>query len=139
MLFVDTTVLVGAADRRDALHADGRRVLTGVAEGRLGNALVSDFVLDEAVTILGRRRGVGPKRAVAIARGVLESPRVRMLYVDAATFRQALDIYGLFGDALSFTDATTVALMRRAECDTLYSHDAGLDRVPGLVRRTTAP
>ena len=139
MLFIDSTALVGAADRGDERHADGRALLTALASGALGQALVSDFVLDEVVTILGRRTGVGPARAVAFARGLLASPRVRMLYVEEDVVDQTLESYRRFGPALSFTDLTSVALMRRAGCTMLYSHDSGFDRVPTIQRRTTPP
>lgn len=136
MIFIDTTILVGAADRRDALHDDGRTVLKRVASGELGTALVSDFILDETLTILGRRRGVGPTVAAAFAQGLLGSPRVRCLYLDAPLFQEALVAYRRYGPTLSFTDATTVSLMARTGCRDLYSHDGGFDRVPAITRRT---
>lgn len=136
MLFLDTTVLVGAADRRDQLHDASRRILQAVATGRLGTALVSDFILDETVTILGRRRGVGAKRAVQVALGVLDSGRVRCAFIDATTFRDALQVFAKFEATLSLTDASTVAVMRSAGCSVLFSHDADFDRVPGISRQT---
>lgn len=135
MPFLDTTVLVGGADARDARHGDGRAILRELAAGKLGTALVSDFVVDEAVTILGSRRGVGAEAAVAVLRSFLGSPRVRCLFVDAAALEETFDAYRRYRGALSFTDASTVVLMRRAGCGTLYSHDCGFDRVPGLLRR----
>lgn len=134
LFFVDTTVLVGAADRNDDFHGPAARILERVATGAGGIALTSDFVLDETATILGRRRGVGAARAVQFVNGILASPRVRCLYVTDAVFRQALETYRRFGATLSLTDATTVVLMGQAGCKSLFSHDGGFDRVPGLLR-----
>ncbi|MEM3087087.1 MAG: hypothetical protein QXT68_08130 [Halobacteria archaeon] len=73
MIFLDTTVLVGAIDRTDVRHPDGAAVIRAVE--------------DEA------------------------------------------------HKALSFTDASTVAAMRRGGIRVLYSHDTDFDSVRGVERR----
>lgn len=136
MLFLDTTVLVGAADLSDECHADGAALLKDLASGRRGTALTSDFVLDEAVTILGKRRGIGAKAAALFAERVLESRLVRCLYVDADVLAASLARYPRYAGALSFTDTVSVVLMERQGCEVLASHDEGFDRVAGIRRET---
>lgn len=135
MLFLDATVLVGAADPRDARHGDAQATFAAIGTGRYGTALTSDLVLDETVTILGRRRGAGPKAAAAFARKVLSSPRVKCLYLDEGSLGETLALYPRYEAALSFTDVSTVALMLRQGCDVLFSHDADFDRVRGILRK----
>jgi len=136
--FIDTNMLVGAADRGDDLHAIGREILTQVAKGRFGGTILCDFVLDETLTILSKRKDVGPKIAGKFVRALLESPRIRCVFVDEPLFMDALGIFERYGQPLSFTDATIVAVMRAQGCDTLFSNDDDFDRIPGIVRRTEA-
>ena len=137
MLFLDTTVLVGAADARDACHEDGKATLQALATGKPGTAFVSDFVLDEAVTILGKRRGVGAAKAADFVRRVLASPRIRLLVSDTEDFAQALTDYPRHGGDLSFTDVMSLTLMKGQGCTLICSHDAGFDRVKDIKRKTT--
>ncbi len=136
MLFLDTTVLVGAADARDECHADGKAILQAVASGKPGVALTSDYVLDEVLTILSGKRGVGAEQAVGFVRRVLASPRVKVLSADADDFAQALQDYPRLGNlGLSFTDAMSLVLMAGQSCTVVCSHDAGFDKVAGIERR----
>ncbi|MHB8586989.1 MAG: type II toxin-antitoxin system VapC family toxin [Thermoplasmatota archaeon] len=139
MYFLDTTILVGAGDARDACHADARTCFAFVASGKAGAGLISDYVLDEALTILAKRGGVGAGRAVAFVTKVLHSPRIRVLHVDEDTFAMSLRIFPRHDGVLSFTDTTTVCLMQKHGCKHLFSHDAGFDRCIDIIRQTRPP
>lgn len=135
MLFLDTTMLVGAADARDECHIDGKAVLQAIATGKPGTAFVSDYVLDETLTILGSRRGVGAAKAVGFVRRVLSSPRVKMVPVDSEDFAQALADYSRIGGDLSFTDVMSLVLMKSQDCTVICSHDPGFDRITDIKRK----
>src|SRR5262249_49216859 len=125
---------VGAGDARDDRATDSAAILTALhASGE--RALVSDLVLAETVTILGRRPGVGPRRAAAVADRLLRVPQTLCLHLDDDALIDTPRVYERFGPALSFADASTVVLMARVGCRTLYSHDAGFDRVPTIERK----
>lgn len=135
MLFLDTTVLAGAADANDACHGDGKRILQAVASGKFGMALTSDYVLDETLTILAVKRRLGAAKAVAFVRLLLASPRVRLLTVDHDEFQRVLDDFASLGSkGLGFTDSASVSLMRLHGCTQIASHDHGFDQIPGLQR-----
>lgn len=136
MLFLDTTILVGAADARDECHEDGKAVLKAVATGKPGTAFTSEYVLDETLTILASKRGVGAAKAVEFVRRVMSSPRVKVLGVDTDEFFQTLSGFTRHGAlGLSFTDAVSITLMEGQGCKVICSHDAGFDKVKGLERR----
>lgn len=137
MLFLDTTVLVGAADARDACHKDGKTVLEAVAAGQPGTALVSDYVLDEALTILGKRKGVGAAKAVDFVRRIMSSPRVKTVTATPEDFLKALTEYERSDGSLSFTDAMSCVLMKSQGCKVLCSHDSGFDRIKSITRKQT--
>lgn len=136
MHFIDSTVLVGAGDRKDQLHTEATAILRAIPGGKHGMGFVSDLVLAETSTILSRRRG--PKEAVAFVRGFRESPSIRCVFVDGALFDKALNVFLRHGDRLSFTDSTTVAIMDDLGCSILFSHDSGFDGIPKVARKTIA-
>ncbi len=133
MIFLDSTILVGALDRNDRFHPDGSAVLRAVRDGTLEPAVVTDFVLDETLTILKRKR-IRASLAATQVRELAAAPRVEVVFVDGDLFLDALAVYESHGP-LSFTDATTVAAMRRAGARVLYSHDTDFDTVRGVERR----
>lgn len=135
MIFLDTTMLVGAADARDECHAEGKAVLEAIATGKPGTALVSDYVLDETLTLLGKRRGVGPSKAIDFVRRVLSSPRVKLVPVEPEDFTQALTDYAKLGGDLSFTDVMSLALMKNQGCTVICSHDSGFDAIKAVKRK----
>lgn len=56
-----------------------------------------------------------------------------MLHVSAAVFTEAVDVFDRYEDqGLNFTDATTIALVRRHDIDAVSSFDDDFD---GLIDR----
>ncbi len=138
MLFLDTTVLVGAADARDENHEDGKAILQAIATGKPGMAWTSDYVLDETLTILAGKRGIGADKAVTFVHRVMSSPRVKVLSADSDDFRAALERFPDLGDrGLSFTDTMSTVLMDGQNCSIICSHDEGFDKLHGIERRQT--
>jgi uncharacterized protein len=138
MLFLDTTILAGAADSNDDCHEDAQAVFKAVATGQPGVAFTSDYVLDETLTLLTIKRGIGAAKAVDFVRRVMSSPRVKVITADADDFRQALADYPQNGAlGLSFTDAMSLAIMNSKGCTLICSHDTGFDKVKGIERAQT--
>ncbi len=135
MIFVDTTFWVGDADSNDAFHPSAHIAVEAIRTGGAPVALTTDFVLDETVTILGRRRGFGADRAAKVARSIVSSPRVFTVYLDEALFNESLAMYPAFRGKLSLTDVSSVVTMRRYGVKELFSHDRDFDGVEGLRRR----
>ncbi len=138
MIFVDTTFWVGYADSNDDFHESARTAIEAIREGTAPSAMTSSFVLDEAVTILGRRRGFGAGRASKVAGGVLASPRVFTIHIDEALFKHSLSLYPSFDGALSLTDVSTVVAMQSFGVKDILSHDQDFDKVEGIRRREEA-
>lgn len=121
MIFVDTGPFLGRYLARDQHHtasvAEWKRLLAA------GTPLAtSNFVLDEALTLLARRAGAS--FAAARGRELYGSDRLRILRPDAATEAQALDWMERFADQrLSFTDCTSFALMQAHGIHSAFSFD----------------
>lgn len=109
-VFVDTSGLHALVDKRDAVHVRARQTVATLAR-RGSKLVVTDFVIDEAVT-LARARSGGPV-AVRILDLVEQSVGIRVERIDAARidatkayFRRHVD------QAFSFTDCSSFVVMR---------------------------
>ena len=135
MIFVDTTFWVGDADSNDDLHDSAHAAVEAIRTGRTPTALTTNFVLDETVTILGRRKGFGPDRASKVASLILSSPRVFTVHIDEALFKESLKSYPKFKGELSFTDVSTLVAMKSYGVKEVLSHDHDFDRAQDIRRR----
>lgn len=136
--FLDTGVLVAISNLKDKKHREAVELIRRAAQGEYGTIFSSDYIFDETVT-LALMRTRDP--AIAISAGELllgnsakgvPSP-VKLLHVDDETFSDSWAIFKRYsGRGLSFTDCTTLALMKRANIDILLSFDRSFD---GIVKR----
>jgi len=59
---------------------------------------------------------------------IMSSRRLRLFYVDRAVFADAWRIFNMYAESrLSFTNATSIALMRRHGIDYIVSFDRHFD------------
>jgi predicted nucleic acid-binding protein len=77
--------------------------------------LVTDFVIDELVTILGKRKGFGAAAVRDTGRAILESPRIFTVFVDDSILRAALSVYPTYNGKLSLTDVITTVVMKNTQ------------------------
>jgi hypothetical protein len=124
---------MACADRNDPAHA--RCIAVRDEKLRSGFLLVTtDYVLDETLTLLRLRLGLGAARDWW--ERVSQSPRVIIMEIDAELRRDALDWFFRYEDKnFSFTDCTSFALMRREKIRGTLTTDrhfspAGFETVP---------
>lgn len=138
MIFIDTTVWVGDADLNDELHESAHQMIESVRMGTTPSGLVTDFIIDETVTIVGKRRGFGAGRAKDLANAILASSRISTVFVDESILKDALATYPMYGGRLSLTDVVSTVVMRRFGVRDIFSHDSDFDTVKGIRRLTSA-
>ncbi len=111
LVFVDTSGWVACADGNDPAH--GKFSVIRDRELRAGKVMVTtDYVADETLTLLRLRLGLAAARQWWETTS--QSPRVRMVGVDAELFDQGLMWFFQYTDkGFSFTDCTSFAVMRR--------------------------
>ncbi|WP_096389016.1 type II toxin-antitoxin system VapC family toxin [Halopenitus persicus] len=133
---LDTDVLYADHDLDASRHRAATTALEAVFDGAFGQPYISDYIYDEAVTLTLKRGGsfTPAKHLGAKLRGAESYPDVYdVLHVSRAVFEDAVDVFERYDDrALSFTDATTIALCRRHDIDAVMSFDDDFD---GLVDR----
>jgi len=131
---LDTTVFIAAAFPREKHHKEGRAIITSVEEGALGKPVITDYILDEVVTFVRKRKGAAA--SIEMLDAITHSPRLRLVKVETRHFEAGLQLFRTY-EGLSFTDAVSVAVMRDLDIEVIYSFDSDFDGIPGIVRLTT--
>jgi len=131
---LDTTVCIAAALPREKHHKEGRAIITSVEEGALGKPVITDYILDEVVTFVRKRKGAAA--SIEMLDTIIHSPRLRLVKVENRHFEAGLQLFRTY-EGLSFTDAVSVAVMRDLDIEVIYSFDSDFDGIPGIVRLTT--
>ena len=127
MIFVDTSAWFAAYVPSDPQHAIVRQAIE--AASRL---VTTDYVVDETLTLL-RVRGHS-QRALSLGTLFWEGRAARLEYLQPADLQQAWIIFSQFRDkAWSFTDCTSLAVMRRLGVTSAISLDAHFQQMPGIA------
>ena len=135
MIFVDTTEWVGDADRNDDFHNSSHELVESIRVGSSPLGLTTDFIIDETVTILGKRKGFGASAAAQVAKAILISPRVVTVFVDESILNESLGVYPKYNGRLSLTDVVSTVVMQRYSVKDIFSHDSDFDVVSGIRRK----
>ena len=133
---IDSGVFYAHTDTDATRHDDAVRAFDAIIDGEEGQPYTSDYLYDETVTLTLSRTG-SFERAKQVGRrirGVASYPDlVTLEHVDRPVFRDAVETFERFDDqGLSFTDATTIALLEKRDIDAVLSFDDDFD---GIVDR----
>jgi predicted nucleic acid-binding protein len=129
-VFIDTGAFLARHLESDEHHEASLAVWRSL-EQRKRRCFSSNFVLDEALTLLGRRAG----HAFATERGRawLSSSMLEVLRPQAEDELTALALFEKFADqAVGFTDCVSFALMHRYNIQTAFTFDRHF-RTAGFV------
>lgn len=132
--FLDTTIFIAAFFPKEKHYELGREIVIAAEEGSLGKPVITDYILDETVTFVRRRKGV--KESIEVLDTLLSSPKLTLVKVEDRHVEAGAQIFRRY-ERLSFTDAVSVAVMRDLDINIIYSFDSGFDGIPGITRLTT--
>ena len=128
-VLLDTGVLYAHHDTDAGHHEAAKDTLTEVFRGEYGQPYVTDYVYDETVTLTRYRMG-SFEEAKTVSDRILEMDAIRFVHVSPDVFEDAVSIFEKYDDqSLSFTDATTVAVMKKRGLDAVMSFDDDFDGV----------
>lgn len=131
-IFIDTGLFLALYDAEDAYHSRSKELFKDALTGSLGRIYTSDYIIDEAITII-MVRTKQHNLAAELGKYLIESPRITKLTVDDDAFAEAWRIFQSLNDKfLSFTDCTSLALLEKHRLNQIMSFDHGFD---GLAKR----
>jgi predicted nucleic acid-binding protein len=108
-LVIDTWGWLALEDSREPFHEAATRIYAKAAETS-GNIHTTNFILDETITLLYRRRPF--EEVTRFTRGLLTSPFIEIQEITQSRFQRAYDLRLKFRDkpGISFTDITTMVV-----------------------------
>ncbi|MFI5197182.1 MAG: type II toxin-antitoxin system VapC family toxin [Thermoanaerobaculia bacterium] len=121
MIFVDTGAFLARYVKGDQYHRAAVRAWKRL-ERSSGALFTSNFVVDETLTLLGRRTTYA--FAAARADALYASRVLAILRPDSADESTAVELFRKFADQrVSFTDCVSFALMRRHRLKKVFTFD----------------
>ncbi|WP_136688503.1 type II toxin-antitoxin system VapC family toxin [Halorhabdus amylolytica] len=135
-VFLDSGLFYALQNECASRHDMAKAAFETVLGPEYGPLFTSDYVFDETVTLVRARAGsYDEARTVAdriLGRGAFPSA-IDCLVTDQADFERAVDTFERYDDHdLSFTDATTIALVETRAIDHVLAFDDDFD---GIVDR----
>lgn len=128
---LDTNVLVATAHRRDQFHEPARAIVSEMDLGELPTGHVTNYVLAETLNLVGER--ISETVALELLDRLEESAGFEVVHLPKTDFGTGQALYRQY-ENLTFVDAVTVAYVRRAGIDYVYSFDDDFDTVDGATR-----
>lgn len=130
-IFIDTGMFYALQNVQDEKHPAAKDIIGRIHKGQYGQAFTSDYVVDEAVTLVHARTKNRFESQLMLDK-LLNSPSVfEIINVTENDFYEAAHEYKKC-DSLSFTDASTLALMRKHRISHLASFDNGFLKVKDI-------
>lgn len=135
-VIVDTGVFFAQHDEGATRHESATTAMNAVVTGQFGKPYTSDYVFDETVTLTQKRSG-RHDAAWTVGQRILGRNEFRriveLLQITSELFEDAIETFERYDDqSLSFTDASTIALVERYDIDAVLSFDDDFD---GIVDR----
>ncbi len=131
MIVLDSSFLIAYHNTRDVHHAAADRIMTELAAGQWGRALLLEYVFLEIATVLLVRRGL--RVAATVTSALLVSREIDFVPCSEIF----LEVFGTFRDqrdpVLSFTDAAIVTVARRHGGTFVATFDADFTRIDGVT------
>ncbi len=132
-VFIDTGAFLAYRNKKDKYHESAKKLFMDALNGKYGQMYTSDYIYDEALTLaLVRSNNIAAALDIA---GVMQSPRIKMVFVDAALLASATKTFKQYsGRNLSFTDAVSIEIMNEFGIEKYLGFDAHFN---GIVEQVS--
>lgn len=129
MIFLDTGFLLALEIEEDEHHAQALRIYEDIINRKYGDAVLSDYIFDETMTLVMSRTG-SSKGAARLGSGIRDS--YSLIRISDAVFESAWEIFRDQKGALSFTDCASIALMEDIGIGNIATFDRGFRNLKGI-------
>ena len=121
MIFIDAGAFLARYLSHDQYHDRAKGTWSKLISSR-ESCFTSNFVLDETITLLGRRAGYD--FALERAKNIYASQVITVFRPDERDEVKALAYFGKYADQhVSFTDCISFVLMKREKINRVFSFD----------------
>ncbi len=130
MIILDTSFVVSYFNERDENHLKAAELMKSIANLKFGPVYTTDYIFDETVTV-GFIRLKNLVKAVEIGNYLLKS--LRIIEVEKTGFYKAWEIFRKQKTTdFSFTDCTTISVMKENEIKNIATFDEDFKRTKGI-------
>ena len=137
-IFIDTGVFVAYVNKKDKNHSSAVNLLEDIMRNKFRTSFTSDYIFDEAITVaLHRTKDI--RKAIDVGELIVGNEEkgiirfVNIILVSKVVFNEAWKLFLKYPEKmLSFTDCTSIALIKGREIDYVASFDTDFD---GIVDR----
>lgn len=121
-VFLDSGYLIGYYSKKDKYNQKALEISKILSDGSAGAQYISDYVFNETINYL-MTRTKNVDLAIEFAECISNS-QIEIIFIDKAIFQNAM---GLFRQRrnLSFTDCTTIEIMKAYEIRSIATFDSG--------------
>lgn len=127
MIFLDTSFIIASKIEDDGNHEKSMEILTEVAQGKISNPVISDYIFDETMTIMLHKT---KNLSLAQDLGTILKSAVNIIKVDEKIFESSWNIFkDQKGTHFSFTDCTILALMKEKGIKDIATFDKEFKKI----------
>ncbi|HAR46526.1 MAG: hypothetical protein A2X56_13630 [Nitrospirae bacterium GWC2_57_13] len=120
-VFLDTSALVAFFDANDGNYQRSRVFFRSLPKEKI-RVIISDYVLDECITMVLSR--AGHSAAVRAGEFLLSSRIVELVWLDEAVKMESWEYFRKHADKVySFTDCTSFVLMKKMKVNEYFGFD----------------
>ena len=129
MIFLDSSFIVAYKIENDSHHGKAVKIINEIVEGKHGEAVISDYIFDETITVVFRRSNM---LSLAIEVGNELKDSIEIITVDNLSFENSWKIFNDQDNKFSFTDCTIIDLMKRKDIKDIATFDEDFKKVNGI-------
>lgn len=139
-IFIDTGIFIAYVNRRDEHHTSATHLVEDIMKNKYGAAFTSDMVFDESMTFILYRTGDIHKavsvRDLVLGNGEKDVPQfMDLIFIDVDILEKSWNTFVKYADKrLSFTDCSTIELMKNRSIEHLASFDGKFDGIVARIR-----
>lgn len=134
LIIVDTGVIAAFYNTKDEHHKRAIEILNNLRTGKYGTGIITDYILDETVTLLNMRTK-RPEPALKAGQLIIEEKLGKFFPLTVDLVYKTWKIYQKYvKKGLSFTDCSILAVAEIIECDEVLSFDREFD---GIINRVS--
>jgi predicted nucleic acid-binding protein len=127
MILADSSFFIAVADKKDQWHSAAKKLVPEITGE---TPVISDLIIAEAVTIIGRRSG--GKAGERLYHYFTDN--CELVPATGHVLKGGMSVFVQYDGTISLSDAVSVHIMRTQQIDTIVSFDSDFDKVEGIRR-----
>ena len=131
MIILDTSFVVSYKIEDDTNHRKAAELMKEIAEGKYGEVIISDYIFDEAVTVILVR---SKSLSLAVETGNDLRKYANIDKIGSDILDSAWEVFsGQKDTKFSFTDCTTLSMMERKKIVHIATFDAEFRKMKSII------